>query len=80
MPSASPRINPDQQADLERLTVGDYPGLRTLAWQTDAGTTITETETLNLYERGPQRRDRGVDGAQRLLNSTPFIFRSRGRS
>jgi transcriptional regulator with XRE-family HTH domain len=34
------------------ITVGDYPGLRTLAWQTDAGTTITEAEALNLYERG----------------------------
>ncbi|PKW26225.1 hypothetical protein ATL31_1031 [Phycicoccus duodecadis] len=34
------------------ITVGDYPGLRTLAWQTDAGVTITETEALNLYERG----------------------------
>lgn len=31
--------------------IGDYPGLRALAWQTDAGTTITETEALNLYER-----------------------------
>lgn len=35
-----------------KLAVGEYPGLRTLAWQTDAGTTITETEALNLYERG----------------------------
>lgn len=34
------------------VTVGDYPGLRALAWQTDAGTTITEAEALNLYERG----------------------------
>lgn len=34
------------------ITVSDYPGLRTLAWQTDSGTTITETEALNLYERG----------------------------
>ncbi|WP_300676419.1 helix-turn-helix domain-containing protein [Nocardioides sp.] len=34
------------------ITVGDYPGLRSLAWQTDAGTTVTETEALNLYERG----------------------------
>lgn len=39
-------------AELATITVGDYPGLRTLAWQTDAGTTITETEALNLYERG----------------------------
>ncbi|MFZ2504491.1 MAG: helix-turn-helix domain-containing protein [Nocardioides sp.] len=35
-----------------RVTVGDYPGLRALAWQTDADTTMTETEALNLYERG----------------------------
>ena len=34
------------------ITVGDYPGLRALEWQTHAGTTITETEALNLYERG----------------------------
>lgn len=34
------------------ITVGDYPGLRTLAWQTGAGTAITEREALNLYERG----------------------------
>lgn len=39
-------------AEPATMTVGDYPGLRTLAWQTDAGTTITETEALNLYERG----------------------------
>jgi transcriptional regulator with XRE-family HTH domain len=39
-------------AEPATITVGDYPGLRTLAWQTDAGTTITETEALNLYERG----------------------------
>ena len=39
------------------ITVGDYPGLRTLAWQTDAGTTITETEALNLYERGWRHLD-----------------------
>lgn len=36
-----------------RNTVGDHPGLRTLAWQTDAGTTITETAALNLYEARP---------------------------
>lgn len=30
----------------------DYPGLRQLAWQTDAGTEVTEVEALNLYERG----------------------------
>ena len=39
-------------AEPTTITVGDYPGLRTLAWQTDAGVTITETEALNLYERG----------------------------
>ena len=39
------------------VTVGDYPGLRGLAWQTDAGTTITETEALNLYERGWRHLD-----------------------
>lgn len=39
------------------ITVGDYPGLRALAWQTDAGTTITETEALNLYERGWRHLD-----------------------
>lgn len=39
-------------AEPASITVGDYPGLRTLAWQADAGTTITETEALNLYERG----------------------------
>jgi len=40
------------KAETLRITVGDYPGLRMLAWQTDAGTTITETEALNIYERG----------------------------
>jgi len=39
------------------VTVGDYPGLRTLAWQTDAGTQVTETEALNLYERGWRHLD-----------------------
>lgn len=39
------------------IAVGDYPGLRSLAWQTDAGTTITETEALNLYERGWRHLD-----------------------
>ena len=39
------------------VAVGDYPGLRALAWQTDAGTTITETEALNLYERGWRHLD-----------------------
>jgi transcriptional regulator with XRE-family HTH domain len=42
------------------VTVGDYPGLRALAWQTDAGTTISETEALNLYERGWRHLDQGV--------------------
>jgi hypothetical protein len=28
-----------------------------VAWQTDAGTTITETEALNLYERGWRHLD-----------------------
>lgn len=39
-------------AEPPRVIVGDYPGLRTLAWQTDVGTSISETEALNLYERG----------------------------
>lgn len=39
------------------VLVGDYPGLRGLAWQTDAGTEITETEALNLYERGWRHLD-----------------------
>ena len=39
------------------VQVGEYPGLRALAWQTDAGTTITETEALNLYERGWRHLD-----------------------
>ncbi|MCO7218935.1 helix-turn-helix domain-containing protein [Klenkia sp. PcliD-1-E] len=43
----------------ERATVvvGDYPGLRSLAWQTDAGTELTEVEALNLYERGWRHLD-----------------------
>ena len=44
-------------AEPATVTVGDYPGLRTLAWQADAGTTITETEALNLYERGWRHLD-----------------------
>lgn len=40
------------------VLIGDYPGLRGLAWQTDAGTEITETEALNLYERGWRHLDR----------------------
>lgn len=36
---------------------GKRIGLRTLAWQTDSGTTITETEALNLYERGWRHLD-----------------------
>ncbi|MFS3128983.1 helix-turn-helix domain-containing protein [Nocardioides sp. Bht2] len=44
-------------ADPAKITVGDYPGLRALAWQTDAGTAITETEALNLYERGWRHLD-----------------------
>lgn len=39
------------------VAVGDYPALRRLAWQTDAGTEITETEALNLYERGWRHLD-----------------------
>lgn len=39
------------------VTVGDYPGLRALAWQTDAGVQITESEALNLYERGWRHLD-----------------------
>ncbi|RNL61285.1 XRE family transcriptional regulator [Nocardioides marmoriginsengisoli] len=42
------------------ITVGDYPGLRALAWQTKAGTTLTETEALNLYERGWRHLDQGA--------------------
>ena len=42
------------------VLVGDYPGLRALAWQTDAGTAITETEALNLYERGWRHLDQEV--------------------
>lgn len=44
-------------AEKKTITVGDYPGLRSLAWQTEAGTTITETEALNLYERGWRHLD-----------------------
>lgn len=44
-------------AEPAMVTVGDYPGLRSLAWQTDAGSTITETEALNLYERGWRHLD-----------------------
>jgi transcriptional regulator with XRE-family HTH domain len=44
-------------AQTRSVTVGDYPGLRTLAWQTDAGTTVTEAEALNLYERGWRHLD-----------------------
>lgn len=42
------------------ITVGDYPGLRALAWQTDAGTTMTETEALNQYERGWRHLDQAT--------------------
>ncbi|SCX54715.1 Helix-turn-helix domain-containing protein [Klenkia marina] len=42
------------------VTVGDYPGLRALAWQTDAGTTVTEAQALNLYERGWRHLDQAV--------------------
>ena len=42
------------------VAVGDYPGLRALAWQTDAGTTISEVEALNLYERGWRHLDQGL--------------------
>lgn len=45
-------------AETTRIMVGDYPGLRTLAWQADAGTEITEAEALNLYERGWRHLDR----------------------
>lgn len=48
----------DPSADPPTVTVGDYPGLRELAWQTEAGTVITETEALNLYERGWRHLDR----------------------
>lgn len=43
--------------DRATVIVSDYPGLRGLAWQTDAGTEITETEALNLYERGWRHLD-----------------------
>ncbi|MCL2541484.1 MAG: helix-turn-helix transcriptional regulator [Nocardioidaceae bacterium] len=50
------------------VRVGDYPGLRSLAWQTGAGTEITETEALNLYERGWRHLDRSVlDDDERLF-------------
>lgn len=42
------------------LLVGDYPGLRSLAWQTDTGTQITEAEALNLYERGWRHLDQSA--------------------
>ena len=42
----------DETTTPTTIAVGDYPGLRSLAWQTDAGTRITELEALNLYERG----------------------------
>lgn len=42
---------------MRRRRYGDYPGLRGLAWQTDAGTEISETEALNLYERGWRHLD-----------------------
>ncbi len=42
------------------VTVGDYPGLRSLAWQTDAGTELTEVEALNLYERGWRHLDQAT--------------------
>jgi transcriptional regulator with XRE-family HTH domain len=42
------------------VVVGEYPGLRALAWQTDAGTTISETEALNLYERGWRHLDQAT--------------------
>ena len=44
-------------AEPAMVAVGDYAGLRALAWQTDAGTDITETEALNLYERGWRHLD-----------------------
>lgn len=38
----------------------DYPALSQLAWQTDAGTEVTEVEALNLYERGWRHLDRNA--------------------
>ncbi len=46
----------------------DYPALRALAWQTDAGTEVTETEALNLYERGWRHLDRdALTDAEKLF-------------
>lgn len=45
-------------ADQVRVKLIDYPGLRQLAWQTDAGTEVSEVEALNLYERGWRHLDR----------------------
>lgn len=50
------------------VTVSDYPGLRSLAWQVDAGTQISETDALNLYERNWRHLD------QQLLTDDEKLF------
>lgn len=62
------------------VTVADYPGLRSLAWQTDAGTTITETEALNLYERGWRHLDQETltDGERAFIQHLADTY-SHGR-
>lgn len=67
-------------AEPATITVGDYPGLRTLAWQTDAGTTITETEALNLYERGWRHLDQKAltDGEKAFIQHLADTY-SNGR-
>lgn len=40
------------------IRVEDYPGLRSLAWQVQAGTELTEAEALNVYERGWRHLDK----------------------
>ena len=49
------------------VRVGDYPGLRSLAWQTEAGVEVSETEALNLYERGWRHLDREALGEEEKL-------------
>ena len=55
--TSSSRSSTRQQQKRRRSRSATTRGLRTLAWQTDAGTTITETEALNLYERGWRHLD-----------------------
>jgi len=59
---------PGDAAVVPTVRVGDYPGLRELAWQTRAGTRISETEALNLYERGWRHLDRdALSDAEKLF-------------